>query len=114
MAESPNQRELPPDGIDLDLGEFDLSSVEELEGTVLGQILNELYPEEMADGSLGQIFSSHSRHSRFSSFSAHSQHSQFGSFSSFSSFDSFSSFSSFDSFSSFSSFSSHSSWAGRV
>lgn len=99
MAESPNQRELPPDGIDLDLGEFDLSSIEELDGTVLGQILNELYPEEMADGSLGQIFSSHSR---FSSFSAHSRHSQFGSFSSF------------DSFSSFSSFSSHSSWAGRV
>jgi len=76
------------EGIEFEISELDLSSIEALEGTALGQILQDLYstgPGITADSSpLGKIFSS------------------------------FSSFTSFSSHASFTSFSSHSSWSGRA
>ena len=68
------------EGIELDLPEFDLSSIDSLEGTALGQILQDLYSpgrDITADKSLPEgistffcsmvTFSSHSSHSSFHS-----------------------------------------------
>ncbi|MCO6008573.1 hypothetical protein NE236_26730 [Actinoallomurus purpureus] len=77
MSDDQDDQESPE--LDLNLPDLDLAGIEALDGTALGQMLNDLYRSSRditAEGSpLGQLFSSfssHSRHSAFSSFSSHS------------------------------------------
>ncbi|GAB7184559.1 hypothetical protein ATKI12_4390 [Kitasatospora sp. Ki12] len=58
-------------GIELELREFDLSSIDALDGTVLGQVLEEMF-SGTRDPASGPEYSHHSSHSSFSSFSSHS------------------------------------------
>ncbi|MBO0916617.1 hypothetical protein [Streptomyces laculatispora] len=59
------------DGIELELPELDLLSIDALDGTVLGQVLVEMFSGDR-DPASGPEYSHHSSHSSFSSFSSHS------------------------------------------
>ncbi|MCX5009704.1 MULTISPECIES: hypothetical protein [unclassified Streptomyces] len=59
------------DGIELELPDLDLMSIDALDGTVLGQVLDEMF-SGTRDPELGPEYSHHSSHSSFSSFSSHS------------------------------------------
>jgi hypothetical protein len=73
MPERHDLADRDTDGIELELAELDLTSIDSLDSTALGQVLLEIFSG--ADSALGSRDShhhSHSSHSSFSSFSSHS------------------------------------------
>ncbi|MFE4369427.1 hypothetical protein ACFRMN_14555 [Streptomyces sp. NPDC056835] len=73
MPEKRDLADVRTDGIELELPELDLMSIDSLDGTVLGQILLEIFSDaDPETGSKHSHHHSHSSHSSFSSFSSHS------------------------------------------
>ncbi|MER5362288.1 hypothetical protein [Streptomyces sp. NPDC002785] len=79
MPEKQDLADTETDGIELELSELDLMSIDSLDGTALGQVLLEIFGG--AGSEVGPQYShhnSHSSHSSFSSFSSHSSSSWSG------------------------------------
>ncbi|MFF2407357.1 hypothetical protein [Streptomyces sp. NPDC058092] len=73
MPEKHDLADAQTDGIELELPELDLMSIDSLDGTVLGQVLLEIFSgADSGSGSQHSHHHSHSSHSSFSSFSSHS------------------------------------------